>query len=171
MRQFLDLFTRVDGRIGRGRFWLGVFIAILVGLAVSLLLVAMGFGETTRISGTIVLDSGEANAFERVRYTLAPWLALPVSLVVLAMFTVVALKRRKDRDSPGWEVLAFGGLVLLRHLVSAIGVTGALIDTLNVVIFVLGVILFVYLGLLKGTYGPNRFGEDPLAPTALRKVT
>jgi len=62
-----------------------------------------------------------------------------VNLLLVWPGLAVSVKRWHDRDKSGWWVLL--------NLVPVIGWLWALIDN----------------GFLRGTTGPNRFGEDPLA--------
>jgi uncharacterized membrane protein YhaH (DUF805 family) len=62
-----------------------------------------------------------------------------VNLLLVWPALAVSVKRWHDRDKSGWWVLI--------NLVPVIGWLWALIDN----------------GLLRGTPGPNRYGEDPLA--------
>ena len=64
---------------------------------------------------------------------------LLVNLLLVWPALAVSVKRWHDRDKSGWWVLL--------NLVPVIGWLWALIDN----------------GFLRGTDGPNRFGEDPLA--------
>lgn len=72
----------------------------------------------------------------------AAGVVLVVLLVVYVMFIWVGLaiqaKRWHDRDKSGWWILI--------NVIPFIGLIWALVE----------------LGFLKGTTGPNRFGEDPL---------
>jgi uncharacterized membrane protein YhaH (DUF805 family) len=65
---------------------------------------------------------------------------LLINLLLVWPALAVSVKRWHDRDKSGWWVLL--------NLVPVIGWLWALIDN----------------GFLRGTHGPNRFGEDPLAP-------
>jgi uncharacterized membrane protein YhaH (DUF805 family) len=64
---------------------------------------------------------------------------LLVNLLLVWPALAVSVKRWHDRDKSGWWVLL--------NLVPVIGWLWALIDN----------------GFLRGTSGPNRYGEDPLA--------
>ncbi len=68
---------------------------------------------------------------------------LLVNLLLVWPALAVSVKRWHDRDKSGWWVLL--------NLVPVIGWLWALIDN----------------GFLRGTSGPNRFGEDPLARPGL----
>jgi uncharacterized membrane protein YhaH (DUF805 family) len=62
-----------------------------------------------------------------------------VNLLLVWPALAVSAKRWHDRDKSGWW--------LLLNLLPAVGWLWALVDN----------------GFLRGTHGPNRFGEDPLA--------
>jgi uncharacterized membrane protein YhaH (DUF805 family) len=64
---------------------------------------------------------------------------LLLNLLLVWPALAVSVKRWHDRDKSGWWVLL--------NLVPVVGWLWALIDN----------------GFLRGTAGPNRFGEDPLA--------
>lgn len=63
-----------------------------------------------------------------------------VSLITLWPSLAIAVKRCHDRDRTGWFLLVV--------LIPFVGAIWALIE----------------LGFLRGTVGPNRFGQDPLNP-------
>ncbi|MGL6109490.1 MAG: DUF805 domain-containing protein [Rubrivivax sp.] len=65
---------------------------------------------------------------------------LIVNLMLVWPALAVSVKRWHDRDKSGWWMLL--------NLVPVIGWLWALVDN----------------GFLRGTSGPNRFGDDPLAP-------
>jgi uncharacterized membrane protein YhaH (DUF805 family) len=65
-----------------------------------------------------------------------------VSLVLIWPWLAVGAKRCHDRDRSGWF-----------QLIYLIPLFGALF-------------MFIYIGFLKGTDGPNRFGPDPLGGSA-----
>jgi uncharacterized membrane protein YhaH (DUF805 family) len=69
---------------------------------------------------------------------------LVVNLLLVWPALAVSVKRWHDRDKPGWWVLL--------NLVPVVGWIWALIDN----------------GFLRGTRGPNRFGDDPLATAPWR---
>jgi uncharacterized membrane protein YhaH (DUF805 family) len=69
---------------------------------------------------------------------------LSVNLLLVWPALAVSVKRWHDRDKPGWWVLL--------NLLPVIGWIWALIDN----------------GFMRGTRGPNRFGDDPLADNHLR---
>ena len=156
--KIFSLLTAFSGRIGRGEWWLG--LAIVIGLATSSLLFA----------DPAVFD---------VEQPLPPP-ALGENLVMLVSFWIsmaITYKRLQDRDWPGWVA----PLVAVIYLPWYIGpFFGAFWDFESMVVgtaprhevvhmwlaLAITVPLFVDNGFLRGTSGPNRYGPDPLAPSA-----
>jgi uncharacterized membrane protein YhaH (DUF805 family) len=146
MMDFNYLFTSLDGRINRAKYWAGMIILAIVNVVIGLL-VGVLFGDST--FGLIV-----------------------ILLVTLALFYpayAVAAKRFQDRDKPGKTALY--GLVpaLVATLLQALGFAGtpdqpnAIGWLCSVVMLGIGIWFLVELGILKGTTGSNRYGPDPLA--------
>jgi uncharacterized membrane protein YhaH (DUF805 family) len=139
---FRELFTSLEGRINRSKYWTGALILLGIWFVVDLLL-----GSTTLGSFLLVL-------------------------LTLALFYpgyAVAAKRFQDRDKPG-RMAVYGLLpVALAALLYAFGFTGNLgepnaIGWICILIYwAVGLWFLIELGILKGTPGPNRFGGDPLA--------
>lgn len=140
------IFTSLEGRINRAKWWAGVVILGIISLILGVLIeVIFGMGFFGGLLAT---------------------------LVALALFFpsyAVCAKRFHDRNKPG--NMALYGLVpsLIASLLDGWGLTGAP-GQLNglgwiCVLINLGVGLWflVELGILKGTPGPNHYGGDPLA--------
>lgn len=137
------LFFSLDGRIGRGRFWLGTLILLGISVAATSLVVVL------------VGPSPAAVAFSAA---IAFALAYP-SYAVMA-------KRFQDRNKPGW--LALMGLVPVYgvNLLYTFGVFDTLHPSpvsqgFDAVIVLISTWFLVELGLLRGTHGPNAYGLDP----------
>lgn len=95
---------------------------------------------------------------------------LPVMVATVWASLALASRRLHDRNKSAWWLLPmYLPFVLLSGLGSSLmgdgtdaGVgVGALLTLLGLPF---GIWMFVELGCLKGTTGPNRFGEDPLNP-------
>jgi uncharacterized membrane protein YhaH (DUF805 family) len=128
-----------NGRVNRAKYWL-VNIVNIVGLSV--------------LAGVILGVFG----FEMVA-----WLILGVLyLVVLVSAVAICIKRLHDRNKPGWWAAVFIGLpVVLGGLSTLLG------NELLAMVFGLGQFAvaiwgLIELGILRGTVGPNQYGEDPL---------
>ena len=81
-----NLFFGFEGRIGRGRWWLG---SVLMGILVAVLFV-----------GVFAMLLGGSNPSKGLPFII---LMLPVYYIAIAL----AVKRLKDRDRPLWFVALF----------------------------------------------------------------
>jgi uncharacterized membrane protein YhaH (DUF805 family) len=138
------LFTSRDGRINRKPFWLASLVLMVVSLLVVLILM--------------------------------PFLGMVAFILLLPVWfagLMVMVKRAHDRDRPEWYVygyavlsfvLSVGTLFFLdpANPEAAMSSNGIAMFVLNIVSMIWGLILFVDLGFLRGTRGPNRYGPDPL---------
>lgn len=152
-----------SGRIGRAGFWLG-YVLPLTLLNIGLQSIGAMQAATEFRRGLDPLPGG--------------WSFL--SLLLLWPMLAGTVKRLHDRNRSGlWAaaywVLALLPLVTVAIFMLAVGVHAANIGSgvgLGFVamallgLFLAGAIwMFVELGCLRGTVGPNRFGPDPLNPT------
>jgi uncharacterized membrane protein YhaH (DUF805 family) len=83
-----------EGRIGRGRFWLGVLLVILMSIA---------FGVVAALLG-IPIDTGTRPAAEEIGFAGALYLLAAFLAVAYAQLAVYA-KRFHDRGKSAWWVL------------------------------------------------------------------
>ena len=111
-----------------------------LGLLAVLFIDSIAFGL---VGGFELLD-GDTMATER-RGPSRLW-ALLVAVPLLWVGLALSVKRWHDRDKSGWWVFV--------NLVPVFGWLWQLIEC----------------GFLKGTTGPNRFGQDPLRPRAIASV-
>ena len=140
------IFTSMEGRINRAKWWAGVAIFLIV-FVVLLVLIDVIFG--TGFFGGLL-----------------------ATILILALFFptyAACAKRFQDRNKPGKTALYGVVPVFIAFLLSAWGLTGTS-DANNVLgwlcfLVVVGVFLWfmIELGILKGTPGPNTYGGDPLA--------
>ncbi|MDB5541431.1 MAG: hypothetical protein JWQ89_3158 [Devosia sp.] len=165
MNNLVALFTTMDGRIGRARFWLGVLLIAAFSIAISVILMLAGLSQTTIATGTVQVNGGAASEFSQIESTLNPWAAFLLSVVTAFPSAAIGVKRRRDRDFSGVDVLGFLVLSLLLQLLGAFGIAGWLITALQFVLLIWAICLLIVLGVLRGTTGPNRYGPDPLGPT------
>lgn len=140
------IFTALDGRINRAKWWAGAIILAVVSLIFGLIV-------------ELIFGGGFFGGF----------LATLVALALFYPTYAVCAKRFQDRDKPGKTALY--GLVpsLLAGLLDAWGLTGTPVE-LNglgwlcmLVNLGVGLWFLIDLGILKGTPGQNQFGGDPLA--------
>jgi len=162
-----------SGRIGRKTFWLGYVLPLFVaGIVANVLDVALGLAPAP------TADAVPADATQ-----VAPLGGL-VSLLSIWPMLAGSIKRLHDRNRSGWwiggfylvgavaGVVAFltvaaatGGMFAYRdRSVAPEGVAGVMLVMIvaGLVIAAYGIWLLVETGFLRGTAGPNRFGQDPL---------
>jgi uncharacterized membrane protein YhaH (DUF805 family) len=156
MNNFIGNFIGFEGRVGRQTWWLSVIALIAVGIALNFILGA--------VMGTGMLMSPQ----ELMRPETMQKLSLQglISSIILAYPQMaVSVKRRHDRNNNGYDAIALIILSLLYSLGGAIGFVtagGAVQMIFGLVFLVLGLWVFINLGFLKGTAGPNEYGADPL---------
>jgi uncharacterized membrane protein YhaH (DUF805 family) len=147
----ISLLFRFDGRINRGKYWLAMLIYFIVWTA----FMAMVFSWAGNIFAHDV--------FGLLGAGVAIWAAV-VLLTVAAIWSGLAtgIKRLHDRDKSGWWIVLFWlGPSFLSGAGTASNYGGGTM-ILSLASAALGIWAFVELACLKGTAGPNRFGDDPL---------
>ncbi|MGP8119085.1 MAG: DUF805 domain-containing protein [Xanthobacteraceae bacterium] len=138
------------GRISRANFWLAVLIYVLVAAAAS-------------VAALVIITAPPSDLAALVLY-------IGGGLVFFCTFfsgMAVTIKRLHDRDKIGWWNVPFVVLPFLLLGASNGLVTAATAQVLCLIAGVLAVWGVIELGGLRGTPGPNRYGEDPLATAAV----
>jgi len=94
--------------------------------------------------------------------------AAPLVIGFLWAGMSIAVRRLHDRNKSAWWLLLYQGLPLLLGIVEGLmGVSGGGSGPANLLEFVgfcLSMWVLVDLGILRGSAGPNKFGDDPLGP-------
>jgi uncharacterized membrane protein YhaH (DUF805 family) len=140
----IALLFSVNGRIGRAQYWLGEILFLFVLAAAYLL-------------GMWIADREMSALGDKFFYVGS----IPVIASLLYSTVAIAIKRLHDRDKTGWWVVP---LVLIPSPPPEIIARftsesfGAVWEIVTVIVFVW---VFIELGCLPGTTGPNRFGSDP----------
>jgi uncharacterized membrane protein YhaH (DUF805 family) len=155
------------GRINRKPWWLATLAVEAISSLTSLIL---EFAATS--SGTPAIDPE----------TSAPTSVIGVALFALGLTNIwigfaLGTKRLHDRNRTGWW-LAWPTLALIITVIATAAVTVlskedpyatdyivasfSIAVVFGLVSLVLGAWLFIEIGFLRGTRGPNRFGPDPL---------
>ncbi|MFL5295707.1 MAG: DUF805 domain-containing protein [Phenylobacterium sp.] len=135
------------GRSNRQRFWL----------------------TTLAIWGIIVVGAVLSMAMASVA-PLVALLFLPVYLAAVVASLANAARRLHDRAKSAWWLLLFVGVPLLLTLpaqfieTSADPGAQAAGAALALLSLPFSIWAFVEMGCLKGTTGPNKYGDDPLMP-------
>jgi len=145
------LFFNFSGRINRAKYW----IAMLVYSAIYIVLTVAGYA------------TGNGAIYQAVNGML--------NIVILISSLAVGVKRLHDRNKSGWYLVLFyivPGILLVAGI--AVGTTMEdsimIAGVLGLIAFAIGVWAFVEMGCLRGTISPNRYGSDPLEPTAIPPV-
>lgn len=127
-----ELLFAFQGRINRKKIWFAFLIHLVAAGLVGLVFSILW----NVFPGTI----GEDGTFHVEGSASIPYFVVGAAYLVFAIWSglAVAVKRAHDRDRSGWFILI--------QLIPLIGPIWFLIEAY----------------LLKGTIGPNRFGEDPL---------
>jgi uncharacterized membrane protein YhaH (DUF805 family) len=158
-----ELLFSFKGRIRRLHFWVA---ALAIGAAAATITAVLDLAAGATGSFTLVPDT---ETFEPT----GPF-AVGVFAVGAANLWInfaLSVKRLHDRDRTGWWLL-WQTLILvaaLLLLVVALVVPKEQAPTWYVIAGLVGTValavtlwLFVEMGFLRGTQGPNRFGPDPL---------
>lgn len=138
-------YLSISGRLRRRDYWRRTLAVLGILLAGSLL--AYLFRDGNEIAVLMLAAVGA------------------ISMVVGIVVTIAsAVRRLHDRNKSGWWLLLFLFLpTLLNTLAGAGGDEGAAFALIGLPFSIWGLI---EIGILRGTIGPNRFGEDPLPPPA-----
>ncbi len=149
------LYTNFDGRIGRGQWWKGILILVVLVIAIQFILFSI---------------ISQASFFGRL-------LSFVIGLVVIYPYLALGSKRLHDRGKPmmPWIAIFIGPAFVLNVMqVFGIGfqttelmgetmmVPTTLGSTVGIVAMITSIWALVELGFLKGTAGPNEYGSDPL---------
>ncbi|MBS0363576.1 MAG: DUF805 domain-containing protein [Proteobacteria bacterium] len=140
-----------QGRASRQRFWYTTLA--LVGVYVGLVVVMV------------------------VARIVSPILSLPFLIAILPMIVASfanSARRLHDRNKSAWWLLLFQGLPLLLSTFGAMARLGAPGDAgvtavsglLSLISLPISIWALVELGFLRGTSGPNKYGDDPLRPVS-----
>ncbi len=170
---FASWMLAVEGRISRSKWWLGVLIlagilivATLFVSAIVATFISQYPGLEQNLGNEEWIKSPEGQA---IFLKLALWLLVPSSIMVLAIWSLVALgvKRLHDRGLSSWLILVvvvpFFALLAAPGAVQNFGWSEAVIRT-ALLLFAASVIWSVLqFGILKGEAGPNSHGRDPSA--------
>ena len=147
-----------DGRISRKYFWLAGLVWTIALLAIMLPLLHW-FTAGEWMSGTISEQRLE-KAFSGA--------ALIAALILLYPSLAMSIKRLHDlRLSAWWCVPAFvPGFV--DTFLPLMNVSGAMIvgHASSWIAFAVGLVYIIVLGFIRGTDGPNEYGDDPRAKPA-----
>jgi uncharacterized membrane protein YhaH (DUF805 family) len=152
-----EIFFGFHGRINRKTYWAASIVVAVIGLAFNALLAYLATGNP--VAPEVWQRPGDKSAIW------APvWLAYFAFLVWPS--TALAIKRLHDRDRQPWLWYLYYTLSLLFVLLPPMSKTDAdpsfISQLLLIPLAIFGLYLFFELGVLRGTPGPNRHGDDPM---------
>lgn len=139
------------GRLPRYLYWFfGVMVLFCAGVSSSVL------------AGLAYLANGLGGGASDAIQVLFAILLVVVIGTTLWTTMVIGIKRLHDRGKSGWWLVVFSLIPPLAEGAGRMSAPGsALIGTL--ISIVISLWALIELGFLRGTVGPNRFGEDPIA--------
>jgi len=162
-KDLLPLLFSFKGRIQRLYWWVATIAAgAVAGIATTLL------EYFARSSGAFIPDPSSGEIAPTGIFGAA---ITAIGLANLWINLALSVKRLHDRDRTGAWVFLQILLVFLAVMMVVVAIavpkeqngTWVVVASLTgVVAFVFSVWLFVEMGFLRGTRGPNRFGPDPL---------
>jgi uncharacterized membrane protein YhaH (DUF805 family) len=157
----------LEGRIGRWKWWLGVFILAGILIAISLV-AALAMSSLLERYPEFQQHMNEPEWFnskeaQPLISKLVPWIIGPSLIFSVVMWSALALgvKRLHDRGLSTWLIL----VVVLPFF--GVGVAPAISENATRIALLLltasAIWSVLQFGILKGETGPNRHGPDPLA--------
>jgi uncharacterized membrane protein YhaH (DUF805 family) len=140
------LFFSFRGRVGRAGYWLvSAFWLVAAGVL------------------NVAWDPSGASDFQFGRDHRVD-AALVLIIVPIASCIAVSVRRLHDRDRSAWWLLLYVVTPAMLQTIAAVNdLDAALMVMLNVFAGAISIWAFIDVGCLRGTYGTNRYGPDPLA--------
>lgn len=166
----LKNYARFSGRASRAEFWWFFLFATIFYVAM-MFIVMRSFAELTP---TQAADPASAINFANSGPGVLMSLIGLLWLALLCPMIAVQVRRIHDLNRSGWWIGGFWLLYLLYVVLSVAMVASARINAgsapnmggfaavgiIAIAMFVYSIVLLVFF-CLRGTQGPNRFGEDP----------
>lgn len=144
-----DYLFSPHGRLNRAKYW----IYVVVSFAIMTVLVAV-----------VSLFWARQLYDPRGGFAFPPLVGFGlVYLVLLIVGIFVGIKRLHDRDKSGWWLLLFYLVPIVCSWISAILSRNGIGALFALASLIVSIWTLVELGFLRGTAGPNHYGEDPLA--------
>lgn len=149
-----DLFFGFDGRISRRQWWTAMIPLLLTNALVSFVANPMSW-----FSGMIAMRG--PNLAETL-----------FNIALLIPETAIMVKRFNDRDWPQWLPYGYAAVflfyIVLNHNRMILAGHAPTMFEFAVVSSLVSIMFLVVIdnGFLRGTDGPNRYGQDPLAKNA-----
>jgi len=173
---FVQLFTSMEGRIPRSRFWIAVLIFIVAGFILSFVIgLILGVGMMADVSAMTKDGTLDADMMMQAMQRQS-WMSLLLFIIFIWPAAAIMVKRRHDRGGSGMDVWIFYAVEGIAILVQILGlgysvqdINGVQIPMPSMILVVLGAVAAIYsiyllvvCGFLKGDGGANAYGPDPL---------
>jgi uncharacterized membrane protein YhaH (DUF805 family) len=166
MNGLMSLYTTTEGRIGRGRWWLGVIVLAVIVIIVTWIIDAI-LGVNMMPNLAAATDPAAQTAM-LAGLQKATWVSLVIAILAAYPNIALGVKRRHDRDNNGMDVTVFIIIEIIYVLLPAIGIGmgNVIFSVVGVIFLIFAIYMLVVLGFLRGTAGPNQYGPDPLGGAA-----
>jgi uncharacterized membrane protein YhaH (DUF805 family) len=146
-----DYLFSPQGRVNRAKYWLYLVVSIVIMIVFLAVASVVWARQLYDPRGGLIFAPGALVAFGVVY----------VVLLVVGIF--VGIKRLHDRDKSGWWLLLFYLVPMVLSWISAILSRNGIGALFALAGLIFSIWALVELGFRRGTTGPNRYGEDPLA--------
>jgi uncharacterized membrane protein YhaH (DUF805 family) len=146
---FVKLFFSFRGRANRAGFWLVSVSWFFIGPVLYYAWTAWGasevpFGVNHLADAAFILGA----------------------IMVLASCLAIGVTRLHDRNKSAWWVLLFYFCPPVVETLASLNSLDSAVVFLNILSLAISLWAFVELGFLRGTFGPNRYGADPMDDVA-----
>jgi uncharacterized membrane protein YhaH (DUF805 family) len=181
---FRWIYASTDGRISRKTWWISALILGVVSMVVSWVifpLIGLGMPDVVALMNAQSDPRQVANLITSGMQN-AAWGSLVLFLLTAYPAYCISVKRRHDKNNRGVDVLVYFAATAVLLLIQAVGLGYSvqeipgfpapvpmptmLFSGLGFLIGVFGIYMFVVLGFLRGTIGPNDYGADPVEGAA-----
>ena len=152
----LEKFFSFSGRLNRKPFWLRTLAlyAIVIGFAVLFFVLGSAGGSSDGVGALEGLLEGAGLV-----------VAILAGIAFIAFFISslsLSVRRLHDRNKSGWWLLFFLFVPNIIQYVFALSGDPTIALVGAVISFAISIWYLVEVGFLRGTDGPNRYGDDPL---------
>lgn len=157
----LKRYAEFSGRSRRMEYWMWFVFQFLVGIAFSVILMAVGgaamVGASANSPGALMAAGGG------ILIVWALWALFGLAMIIPGI--AVAVRRLHDTNRSGWWLLAPAGAYFIMWIGLFMAASGSAIGRLLMTVggiggVVLAITLLVFM-FLDGTPGTNRYGADP----------
>lgn len=152
---FIRFFTSFSGRVGRGGFWGGMILLLLLG------------GAATFTALEVFFADNPVNAVREMMQNMGQK-ELVIALLLLWPLSALIIKRLHDRNKSGILAALIWAPAVIKIFEGFTGngfVSNYLIgwgmDLLTAELAAVGLWFFIELGFYGGTRGVNKYGPDP----------